>query len=113
MVPDVRWGGVVMNTSTGAPAQTVFVTGCSERIIIVVSIVCAGTIVLIVSCTAWVAIVRPRSRPDVEFGMDGKPVMALVPCGHRVLCESCHVSLQTRHCPIYMTPVESVLKILD
>ena len=285
---DMRRGSVVMNTSiTDAPAPTVIVPGCSERIIIVVSIVCAGAIVLIVaiSCTAWVAIVRPRSRPDVELGtiqaqspevptsslvfghqdrssqrdieissnplhgvqgsssdaacnnlvpmtfhvfhdsapqdapvdsavylsgslpslgswdltralemkcaqnkngswalvvyipekteflfrylrlqapkdgigsqepivlwhsdlisreataspavpvnqsvdvsssvastrarecvvcLEGKPVMALVPCGHRVLCESCHVGLQT--CPICMTPVESVLKIFD
>ena len=45
--------------------------------------------------------------------LERKPVMALVPCGHRVLCESCHVDLQTRQCPICMTPVESVLKIFD
>lgn len=38
---------------------------------------------------------------------------ALVPCGHRALCEECQESLEQQRCPICAQPFDTTLRIWD
>ena len=51
------------------------------------------------------------AKTECVICLDAEPVMALLPCGHRCVCEECGPILQGRACPICRTLVDEIKRI--
>jgi len=53
------------------------------------------------------------SKTECVICLDAAPIMALLPCGHRCVCEQCGPTLSNKACPICRTICTAVQRIFD
>ena len=54
-----------------------------------------------------------NSNSVCSICLDQEAVNAILPCGHRCLCDACVNPTQIRICPICRSPVNQIVKIFD
>ena len=54
--------------------------------------------------------VSAKSGPECVVCLDGEAVVAILPCGHRCVCEGC-ATLQMTQCPMCRQPVQDMKRI--